>query len=38
MMEYRGRVKQARDQFRKELESVVPDMKISPRLDGTSRL
>ena len=35
MLDYRGRVKQGRDLFRKELESVVPDVKIGPRLDGT---
>lgn len=35
-MEYRGRVKQGREQFRKELESIVPDVKVAPRLDGTS--
>ena len=35
MMEYRGRVRQGREQFRKELESIVPDVKIAPRLDGT---
>lgn len=33
VLDYRGRVKQGRDQFRKELESVVPDVKIGPRLD-----
>ena len=36
VMEYRGRVKQGREQFRKELESIVPDVKIGPRLDGMS--
>ena len=35
MLEYRGRVKQSREQFRRELECVVPDVKIGPRLDGT---
>jgi len=34
VLEYRGRVKHGRDQFRRELESVVPDVKIGPRLDG----
>jgi len=38
VMDYRTRVKQGREQFRKELESVVPDMKIVPRLDGMFRL
>jgi len=33
--DYRGQVRQARDQFSNELESVVPDVKISRRLDGT---
>jgi len=33
-MEYRGQVKQGREQFRKELESVVPDVQIVPRLEG----
>jgi len=33
--DYRGQVRQARDQFSNELDSVVPDVKISRRLDGT---
>jgi len=35
VLEYRGRVRQGREQFRKELESIVPDVKVVPRLDGT---
>jgi len=34
VLEYRGRVRQGREQFRKELESIVPDVKVVPRLDG----
>lgn len=34
VMEYQGQVRQGREQFRRELESVVPDVKIAPRLDG----
>jgi len=33
-MEYRGQVRQGRERFRKELESIVPDVKVVPRLDG----
>lgn len=34
VLEYRGRVRQGREQFHKELESIVPDVKVVPRLDG----